>query len=56
MFGFGIGELSIILAILVVIFGASKLPELGRWLGKGIGNFRKSLSDEDAKTGTLQDP
>ena len=41
---FGPMELLLILAIVVVIFGASKLPQLGRGLGEGISNFRDSLS------------
>ena len=40
----GIPELLIILVIVVVIFGASKLPQLGRGLGEGISNFRDGLS------------
>jgi sec-independent protein translocase protein TatA len=45
MFGsFGLPELLIILVIVVVIFGASKLPQLGRGLGEGISNFRDGLS------------
>jgi sec-independent protein translocase protein TatA len=37
-------ELLLILAIVVVIFGASKLPQLGKGLGEGISNFREGLS------------
>ena len=45
MFGsFGMMELLVILAIVVIIFGASKLPQLGRGLGEGISNFRDGLS------------
>lgn len=45
MFGsFGPMELVLILAIVVVIFGASRLPQLGRGLGEGISNFRDGLS------------
>ncbi len=45
MFGsFGPMELLLILAIVVVIFGASKLPQLGKGLGEGISNFRDSFS------------
>lgn len=55
VFGLGIGELLIISAILVVFFGASKLPGFGRGLGKGIGNFRKAISEEDADIGGSQD-
>lgn len=47
MFGLGVPELLVILLILVVIFGASKLPQLGRGLGEGIRNFKKGVRDED---------
>lgn len=43
---FGIWELVLILAIVLVIFGAGKLPQLGDSLGKGIRNFRKSFKDD----------
>jgi sec-independent protein translocase protein TatA len=41
---FGPMELVLILLIVVVIFGASRLPQLGRGLGEGISNFRDGLS------------
>ncbi|MEA2489979.1 MAG: sec-independent protein translocase protein TatA [Acidobacteriota bacterium] len=45
MFGsFGVMELVLILLIVVVIFGASKLPQLGKGLGEGISNFRDGLN------------
>jgi sec-independent protein translocase protein TatA len=45
MFGsFGLMELLVILFIVIIIFGASKLPQLGRGLGEGISNFRDGLS------------
>ena len=44
MFGLGLPELLIILFIVVIIFGASKLPQLGRGLGEGISNFRDGLN------------
>ncbi len=47
MFGFGVTELIIILVIVLVIFGAGKLPEIGAGLGKGIKNFKKATSDMD---------
>lgn len=46
MFGnIGITELLIVLAIILIIFGASKIPDLGKALGEGISNFRKALKD-----------
>jgi sec-independent protein translocase protein TatA len=47
MFGFGVTELILILLIILVIFGAGKLPEIGAGLGKGIKNFKKTTSGED---------
>ncbi len=40
--GIGIPELLIILVIVLIIFGAGKLPEIGTGLGKGIKNFKKA--------------
>ena len=42
---FGIWELVVILLIVVVIFGAARLPQLGGAMGKAIRNFRKSFKD-----------
>ena len=42
MFGIGMPELLIILVIILIIFGAGKLPEIGSALGKGIKNFKKA--------------
>ena len=47
MFGLGVGELLIILVIVLVIFGAGKLPEIGEGLGKSFKNFRKSIKTPD---------
>lgn len=46
---FGLPELLVILVIVVVIFGASKLPQLGKGLGEGISNFRDGLKGKDEK-------
>lgn len=44
-FGLGVGELLIILAVLLLVFGAKRLPELGGALGKGIREFKTSVRD-----------
>jgi len=57
MFGsLGVPELLIILLIVIVIFGASKLPQLGKGLGEGIRNFKKGIKDEDEPPGEKQLP
>ena len=43
----GMTEIIIILLIVVIIFGAGKLPELGKGLGKGIRNFKKAVTGND---------
>lgn len=44
MFGsLGFGEILLILLIVVLIFGTSRIPELGRGLGEGIRNFKKAV-------------
>jgi len=47
MFGLGIGELLIILAIVVLVFGAARIPQLTQGVGQGLHNFRKSLRSGD---------
>ena len=47
MFGIGVQELVIILVIILIIFGAGKLPEIGSALGKGIKNFKKSMNENN---------
>lgn len=49
---FGIPELVIILVIVILIFGANRLPDIGRGIGKGIRNFKDANKDEDAATKT----
>jgi sec-independent protein translocase protein TatA len=46
----GVPELLMILLIVVLIFGASKLPLLGKGLGEGIRNFKKGIKSDDSKT------
>ena len=47
MFGLGHWELIIILVIILIIFGAGKLPEIGGGMGKAIRNFKKGVTDTD---------
>ncbi|MGB3095337.1 MAG: twin-arginine translocase TatA/TatE family subunit [Candidatus Deferrimicrobiaceae bacterium] len=47
MFGLGVPELLIICVIVVLLFGAGKLPQIGSGLGEGIRNFRKSMKDKN---------
>jgi len=52
MFGIGMPELIIILVIVLIIFGAGKLPEIGGAIGKGIKNFKKSVREQDETDAT----
>ncbi len=45
MFGIGMPELIVILVIVVLIFGAGRLPEIGAGVGKAIRNFKKSVKE-----------
>ena len=48
--GLGIPELLIILGIIILIFGASRLPEIGRGIGKGIKNFKDATKEGPDKS------
>jgi sec-independent protein translocase protein TatA len=47
MFGFGHIEILVILAIVLIIFGAGKLPQIGSGLGQAIRNFKKGVVETD---------
>ncbi len=47
MFGIGTTELLIVLGIVIVLFGARRLPELGSGVGKAIRNFKAGISGKD---------
>jgi len=47
MFGLGMQELIILLVIVLILFGAKRLPEIGGGIGKAIKNFKKATSEPD---------
>ena len=49
MFGIGMPELIIILVIILIIFGAGKLPEIGAGMGKAIKNFKGATAEGEKK-------
>ena len=62
--GFGMWEILLVVAIILLLFGASRIPELARSLGKGVDEFKKGLrgepeeegkSIEDGKAKTIED-
>jgi len=48
MFGLGMPELIVLLMIILVLFGAGRLPEIGTAIGKAIRGFKKGMSEPDA--------
>ena len=55
MFGFGWMELLLVLVIVLVVFGAGKLPQLGEGLGKAIKGFKKSVHEPELQQFEQQD-
>jgi len=56
MFGFGLPEMIVVLVIVLVVFGAGKLPEIGSAFGKSIRNFKKaSEGKNEIKLNTKQE-
>jgi len=55
MLGIGMPELIIILVIILIIFGAGKLPEIGAGIGQGIRNFKKATNSPSEKIASPKD-
>jgi sec-independent protein translocase protein TatA len=53
MFGLGSTEIILILIVMLVVFGASRLPALGRGLGEGLRGFKEALRGDEAKKDEL---
>ena len=49
MLGLGTGELVVIMGVVLLVFGGSRLPELGRGLGQGMRSFRDALRGNDGE-------
>jgi len=47
MFGLGMQELLVILVIVIVLFGATRLPEIGKGVGQAIRNFKKGVNEPE---------
>lgn len=55
MFGFGVMEIALVVGLLVLLFGAKRIPLIARGLGEGIRNFRTSIKEEEKDAGELED-
>jgi len=53
--GFGSQELLIILAIVIILFGAKKIPDLAKGLGKGIKDFKKAVKEDEEEVSVSND-
>ncbi len=50
MFGLGMGEALILLAVVLLLFGGKKIPELGSSMGKALINFKKGMRESEEET------
>ncbi len=55
MFGIGLSELLVILLVCLLLFGASRLPEIGKSLGEGIREFKKAMKDGSGDSSDSKD-
>jgi sec-independent protein translocase protein TatA len=54
----GLGEILVLVVVVLILFGPNKLPELGRSLGKALGEFRRGIKEgiDEKETSTKNDP
>ena len=55
MFGFGVMEILLVFALVVLFFGAKRIPQIARGVGEGIRNFRTSVKDAEDEPDELED-
>ena len=55
MGNFGIGEWIIVLLVILVLFGAKKIPDLAKGIGKGIKDFKNALKDDEEEKNSDKD-
>lgn len=55
MFGIGLSELLVILLVCLLLFGANRLPEIGKSLGEGIREFKRAMKDATDEAPKLKD-
>ncbi|TVR62613.1 MAG: twin-arginine translocase TatA/TatE family subunit [Gemmatimonadales bacterium] len=53
--GLGVGELLLIVLLLILLFGAKRIPRIARGLGEGIRNFKSGVKDPDRLKGETED-
>ena len=49
MFNIGTGELILIIVVIIILFGAKKIPELAQGVGKGLKEFKKAMKDVETE-------
>jgi sec-independent protein translocase protein TatA len=53
--GFGVGEIVLVLALVVLFFGAKRIPQIARGVGEGIRNFKRGVREEESADAELKE-